>query len=292
MSTTPAQGKVNATTKQATLPVEASQNIDKDPNTKRIVQLGGGVELGGQKVQIFAGPCAVETTDQFGEIAHVVKDSGVSILRGGVYKLRTSPNSFQGLGEKGFEIVAQICHETGLKFVTEAIDEESLELVDAHADMIQIGTRNMHNYPLLKKAGKCRKPILLKRGFSASLEEFLLAAQYILNAGNESVVLCERGIRTFCKFTRFTLDLNIVPALKERTDLPVMVDVSHGTGERNLVSPMALAAIACGADGVMVEVHNAPDEALSDGKQSIDMKTYRELVPKMRAVAEAVGRSV
>lgn len=258
----------------------------------RVIDLGDSVTIGGLRVAIMAGPCAIETVDQLQAVADSVKKTGASILRGGVYKMRTAPQSFQGLGEKDFKMAADICRKTGLKFVTEAVDEQSLDLVDQHADMIQIGTRNMHNSALLKRAGKCKKPVLLKRGFSATIEEFLLAADYILQGGNTRVILCERGIRTFNTYSRYTLDLNLVPALRERTPLPVMVDVSHGTGKRTMVPPMALAAIACGADGVMMEVHHAPDEALSDGAQSLAIEDFETLVPRMRSVAEAIGRTL
>ncbi|MCK6439288.1 MAG: 3-deoxy-7-phosphoheptulonate synthase [Planctomycetes bacterium] len=258
----------------------------------RVIDLGDSVTIGGLRVAIMAGPCAIETVDQLQAVADSVKKTGASILRGGVYKMRTAPQSFQGLGEKAFKMAADICRKTGLKFVTEAVDEQSLDLVDQHADMIQIGTRNMHNSALLKRAGKCKKPVLLKRGFSATIEEFLLAADYILQGGNTRVILCERGIRTFNTYSRYTLDLNLVPALRERTPLPVMVDVSHGTGKRTMVPPMALAAIACGADGVMMEVHHAPDEALSDGAQSLAIEDFETLVPRMRSVAEAIGRTL
>jgi 3-deoxy-7-phosphoheptulonate synthase len=250
----------------------------------------GGVKIGaGQGPCVIAGPCSFESPEQVMAIARAVKKSGASIMRGGLFKPRTSPFSFQGLGSDGFKLMADVRAETGLRFVTEAMDEAGLELVDEHADMIQIGARNMQNFSLLRRAAKARKPVLLKRGFSATLDEWLTAADYVLN-GNPNVVLCERGVRTFATHTRFTLDLSVVPAVKELSHLPVIVDPSHGTGARDYVPPMALAAVAAGADGIMVEVHNEPEKARSDGGQSLYLEQFAELMRAVPGVAAAVGR--
>jgi 3-deoxy-7-phosphoheptulonate synthase len=252
----------------------------------------GGVKIGaGQGLCVIAGPCSFESAEQVMTVARVVKESGATIMRGGLFKPRTSPFSFQGLGSGGFRLMADVRRETGLRFVTEAMDEESLALVDEHADMIQIGARNMQNFSLLRRAGKARKPVLLKRGMSATLEEWLTAADYVLSGGNANVVLCERGIRTFATHTRNTLDLSAVPAIKELSHLPVIVDPSHGTGLRNYVPPMALAAVAAGADGIMVEVHNEPEKARSDGGQSLFIEQFVELMKLVPRVSDAVGRS-
>lgn len=252
-----------------------------------------GVKIGaGQKLCVMAGPCSFESEDQVLEIARAVKAAGASIMRGGLFKPRSSPFSFQGLQQGGTKIMDLARQQTGLSFVTEALDEASLELVEEHADMIQIGARNMQNFTLLKKAGQSKKPVLLKRGMSATLEEWLTAADYILSGGNSQVVLCERGIRSFATHTRNTLDLSAVPAVKELSHLPIIVDPSHGTGIRNYVPPMALAAVAAGADGIMVEVHNNPEQAKSDGGQSLFIEQFRQMMEKIPAVAKAVGRAV
>lgn len=252
-----------------------------------------GVKIGaGQKLCVMAGPCSFESEEQVLEIARAVKAAGASIMRGGLFKPRSSPFSFQGLQQGGAKIMDLARNETGLSFVTEALDEASLELVEEHADMIQIGARNMQNFTLLKKAGQSKKPVLLKRGMSATLEEWLTAADYILSGGNSQVVLCERGIRSFATHTRNTLDLSAVPAVKELSHLPIIVDPSHGTGIRNYVPPMALAAVAAGADGIMVEVHNNPEQAKSDGGQSLFIEQFRQMMEKIPAVAKAVGRAV
>ncbi|MBZ0135521.1 MAG: 3-deoxy-7-phosphoheptulonate synthase [Planctomycetes bacterium] len=250
-----------------------------------------GVKIGaGQKLCIMAGPCSFESEAQVMAIAHAVKDAGAGIMRGGLFKPRTSPFTFQGLRDDGFKLMQAVRSETGLRFVTEAVDERSLALVEEHADMIQIGARNMQNFALLKKAGQAKKPVLLKRGMSATLDEWLTAADYILSEGNSQVVLCERGIRTFANHTRNTLDLSVVPAVKELSHLPVIVDPSHGTGMRNYVPPMALAAVAAGADGIMVEVHNDPEQAKSDGAQSLFIEQFTEMARRIPEVARAVGR--
>ena len=256
-----------------------------------VVDVSGVTVGAGQKLCVMAGPCSFESPDQVLAIARAVKAAGATLMRGGLFKPRTSPFSFQGLGNGGFKLMADVRRETGLLFVTEAMDEAGLELVDEHADMIQIGARNMQNFSLLKRAGKARKPVLLKRGMSATLEEWLTAADYVLSGGNRNVVLCERGIRTFATHTRNTLDLSAVPAVKELSHLPIIVDPSHGTGFRQYVTPMALAAVAAGADGIMVEVHNEPDKAKSDGGQSLYIEQFEALMKAIPAVAAAVGRA-
>ena len=251
-----------------------------------------GVEFGGSKVTIIAGPCAVESQEQLFETARSVKFGGANILRGGAFKPRSSPYSFQGLGEAGLKLLSQIRKETGLPVVTEAMDTRQIELVAKYADMIQIGSRNMQNFPLLKEAGMCGKPILLKRGMMATIDEFLLAAEYILHHGNDQVILCERGIRTFETSTRNTLDLSAVPMLKHLTHLPVIVDPSHGTGVRWMVPAMAKAAVAVGADGLIMEVHYNPEEALCDGEQSLSLDEFTNLMSELPKIAEAVGRQI
>ena len=251
-----------------------------------------GVEFGGSKIIIVAGPCAVESMEQLFETARSVKASGAEILRGGAFKPRSSPYSFQGLGEEGLKLLDQIRKETGLPIVTEAMDTRQIELVARYADMIQIGSRNMQNFPLLKEAGMCGKPVLLNRGMMATIEEFLFAAEYILNQGNENVILCERGIRTFETSTRNTLDLSAVPMLKHLSHLPVIVDPSHGTGLRWMVPVMAKAAVAAGADGLIMEVHYNPETALCDGQQSLSPDEFSDLMCDLRNVATAVGREI
>jgi len=257
----------------------------------RVVTVGGCV-FGGPKVVLIAGPCTVESRTQMLEIACAVKEAGATMLRGGAYKPRTSPYSFQGLCEKGLEILAEAREKTGLPIVTEVMEASQLSQVACVADMLQLGCRNMDNYALLRTAGESGKPIFLKRGMSSRIEEFLLAAEYILATGNEQVVMCERGIPTFETATRFTLDLNAVSLLKQRTWIPVAVDPSHGPGKLSLVSPMSLAAVACGADALMVEVHNHPEKALCDGDQSEKPEELYRLVQQMKAVAESVGRMI
>ncbi|MEO5761821.1 MAG: 3-deoxy-7-phosphoheptulonate synthase, partial [Vicinamibacteria bacterium] len=238
----------------------------------------GGIRIGEQRPVVIAGPCSVEMREQTVETAKRVKAAGAHMLRGGAYKPRTSPYAFQGLGEKGLEILAEARDVTGLPLVTEVIGVEVFEAVEAVTDILQIGARNMQNYPLLRRAGKSRKPVLLKRGQSATLEELLLAAEYLLAEGNRNVILCERGIRTFSDHSRYTLDINIVPELKALTHLPVLVDPSHASGKREMVVPLARAAFAAGADGVIVEVHPYPDKALSDGRQSLNLDLFNEMM--------------
>jgi 3-deoxy-7-phosphoheptulonate synthase len=244
-----------------------------------------GVPIGGPDLAICAGPCSVESREQILATARAVKAAGGQLLRGGAYKPRTSPYAFQGLGEEGLKYLAEARDATGLGIVTEAIDVEVFDLVERYADCIQIGARNMQNFSLLRRAGRSRKPILLKRGMSSTLEEFLMAAEYILSEGNYQVVLCERGVRTFADHTRNTLDLSVVPAVKTLSHLPIIVDPSHGTGKRDKVHPMALAAVAAGAAGLIVEVHPHPDRALTDGFQTLDPEQFREMSEDCRAVA-------
>ena len=251
-----------------------------------------GVRVGGPEVIVIAGPCAVENQEQLFETARSVKKGGASILRGGAFKPRSSPYSFQGLGEEGLKLLSYVRSETGLPLVTEVMDTRLVAMVGEYADMLQVGSRNMQNYPLLKEVGMTRKPILLKRGMMASIEEFLLAAEYILNQGNDQVILCERGIRTFETSTRNTLDLSAIPMLKRLTHLPVIVDPSHGTGLRWMVPAMAKAALAAGADGLIIEVHYKPEDALCDGYQSLDLYEFATLMTDLNKIAQAVGREI
>lgn len=252
----------------------------------------GGVKIGGKKLVVMAGPCSVENRKQIITTAKLVKKTGVEILRGGAFKPRTSPYDFQGLGEDGLKLLAEARKLTGLKIVTEVMETEDVALVARYADILQIGARNMQNFKLLKAVGKIDKPILLKRGMSATLKEFLMSAEYIMSEGNHKVILCERGIRTFVEYTRNTLDLNIVPAIKKLSHLPVIVDPSHGTGEYEFVIPMSKAAIACGADGLMIEVHPNPEEAASDGDQSLIPKRFENLMREIKPIAKAVKRDM
>jgi 3-deoxy-7-phosphoheptulonate synthase len=253
---------------------------------------GSDGSFGGKDLGIVAGPCAIESREQAFTVAERVARAGARFFRGGAYKPRTSPYAFQGLGEEGLKIMAEIRNRFGLRIITEAIDNESLDLVAEYADVIQIGARNMQNFSLLKKAGRMRKPVLLKRGMSATLEEFLMAAEYILSEGNYQVILCERGVRTFADHTRNTLDLSIVPAVQRLSHLPIVVDPSHGTGKRNKVLPLSRAAVAVGADGLLVEVHHDPDHALSDGMQSILPDQFDELMSEVRQIAAVLKRNV
>jgi len=252
----------------------------------------GDVVIGGEEVVVIAGPCSVESEEQILKTAWEVKEAGGKILRGGAFKPRTSPYSFQGLAEEGLKLLAKARKETGLPVVTEVMDTHDVELVIRYADMLQIGARNVQNFALLKKVGQTRVPVLLKRGLSTTLKEFLMAAEYILSGGNPHVVLCERGIRTFETATRNTLDLNAVPVLREWTHLPIAVDPSHGVGVTRWVPPLARAAVACGADALMIEVHPDPPRAVSDGAQSLDFPLWRKTMEELRRVAEAVGRRI
>jgi len=257
---------------------------------KTVVRVGE-VTIGGEELAIIAGPCAVESYEQTMTVAEWVSRLGVKFFRGGAYKPRTSPYSFQGLGEEGLKILAEVRARFGLKIVTEAIDQESADLVERYADVMQIGARNMQNFSLLRRAGQARIPVLLKRGMSATLEELLLAAEYIMAEGNYNVILCERGVRTFAQHARNTLDLSIVPAVQRLSHLPIIVDPSHGTGRREQVIPLARAGVAVGADGIMVEVHPNPERALSDGPQALTLPMLRDLVQQVREIAALVKRA-
>jgi 3-deoxy-7-phosphoheptulonate synthase len=250
----------------------------------------GDVEIGGDHPVIMAGPCVVEDREATIAIAREARANGAVMLRGGAFKPRTSPYAFQGLGEVGLEHLAAARDETGLPVVTEVMEPDQVELVSHYADMLQVGARNMQNYPLLRRVGQSQRPVLLKRGFSATIEEWLMAAEYILAQGNPNVVLCERGIRAFDPAFRFTLDLSAVPMVKELTHLPVIVDPSHGTGKRSLVAPMSLAAIAAGADGLILEVHPDPDSALCDGSQTITIDSLRAITRQIEAMSTVLGR--
>lgn len=250
------------------------------------------VSIGGKEITLMAGPCAVENEEQIFDIAHRISNAGVKILRGGAFKPRTSPYSFQGLGEQGLKIMSEAARKYELLIVTEVMSIEQIEMVSNYADILQIGARNMQNFTLLKELGKIKKPVMLKRGLSSTIEELLLSAEYILSGGNKKVILCERGIRTFETYTRNTLDLSAIPAIKELSHLPIIVDPSHSTGRKELVKPMSKAAIAAGADGLVIEVHPNPEEALSDGAQSLDLDCFENLVSELGTVAQAVGRTL
>jgi len=264
--------------------------VSREVKPEKTVVRVGEATIGGDDLAIIAGPCAVESYEQTMRVAEWVSQLGVTFFRGGAYKPRTSPYSFQGLGEEGLKILAEVRARFGLKIVTEAIDHESADLVERYADVMQIGARNMQNFSLLRRAGQARIPILLKRGMSATLEELLLAAEYIMAEGNRNIILCERGVRTFAQHARNTLDLSIVPAVQRASHLPIIVDPSHGTGRRDQVIPLARAGVAVGADGIMVEVHPDPDRALSDGPQSLTLPMFRELVEQVREIAALVKR--
>ena len=257
-----------------------------------ILDFGGGVKLGGDKLTIIAGPCSVESKEQILEAAHGVKKAGATFLRGGAFKPRTSPYEFQGLREEGLKLLALAREATGLKIVTEIKDTETIPMVAEYADVLQVGARNMQNYSLLEKLGALKKPILLKRGLSATIKELLMAAEYILAEGNYRVALCERGIRTFETMTRNTFDINALPVLKHLSHLPVVADPSHGIGLRKHVPAIARAAVAAGADALIVEVHPHPDKALSDGAQSLSMPEFENLMKELRVIAPAVGKKI
>jgi len=257
-----------------------------------VVLLPNGTRVGAREIVVMAGPCAVESEAQILDIAHRLRGMGATVLRGGAFKPRTSPYAFQGLGVRGLELLAKAREETGLAIVTEALDPEGADLVAQFADVIQIGARNMQNYPLLRRAGRTGKPVLLKRGLSATIDELLLAAEYVLAEGNDNVILCERGIRSFDTHTRNLLDLAAIPVVKSLSHLPIIADPSHGTGLRAKVIPMARAAIAAGADGLIVEVHHDPPHAMSDGAQSLYPDQFRELMEQIRVIARAIGRDL
>ncbi len=250
------------------------------------------VEIGGDKIVLMAGPCSIEGLDRLRDIARAVKSAGAVILRGGAFKPRTSPYSFQGLGEEGLKYMRQVADELGLVTISEVMEPRQVELVSRYVDILQIGARNMQNFNLLKEVGQVKKPVMLKRGLCATIKEWLMSAEYILKEGNFEVILCERGIRTFEQHTRNTLDINAIPAVKLLSHLPVIVDPSHGTGKRELIKAVSMAGVAAGADGLMIEVHTCPEEALSDGAQSLTPEMFQELVRDVRKVAQAVGRDL
>ncbi len=271
-------------------PYKLASRDYKAENTE--FDMGLGVKVGGKKVVVMAGPCSVESYDSLLTVAKAVKKAGATFLRGGAFKPRTSPYSFQGLGEEGLKYLRQVGDEVGLLVVTEVMDTRLVELVSQYADMLQIGARNMQNFELLKECGMTKKPVLLKRGLSATVKDLLMSAEYLLSKGNFKVILGERGIRTFETSTRNTLDLNAIPVIKKETHLPVLVDPSHGTGYRDFVAPMAMAGVAAGCDGLMVEVHQNPEEAKSDGEQSLLPVQFEEMMRKARLIAQAVGRDI
>ncbi len=275
------------------IPVSAPYKlVSREAKRENTVVDVGGVPVGGERVVVVGGPCAVESEEQAVEIGRSVRQAGGTLYRGGAFKPRTSPYSFQGLGEEGLRILSLVRRETGLPIVTEVLDTETVDLVAEHADCLQVGARNMQNFSLLKKLGRIRKPVLLKRGMSATLEELLLSAEYLLSEGNYQVMLCERGVRTFADHTRNTLDLSAVPYIQRISHLPILVDPSHGTGKRAKVLPLSRAAVAVGADGLLIEVHNEPDRALSDGPQAILPEMFAELVEQVRRLAPVVGRTI
>jgi 3-deoxy-7-phosphoheptulonate synthase len=266
----------------------ASRDFRKE-NTRITI---GGAEIGGKRIAVIAGPCAVENKTLMIEIAKSVKEGGASFLRGGAFKPRTSPYAFQGLEEEGLRYLVEARERTGLPIVTEVMDGRDIEMIAKYADVLQIGARNMQNFRLLKEVGVCKKPVLLKRGISATVKEWLMSAEYILAGGNHQVILCERGIRTYETATRNTLDLSAIPVVKQLTHLPIIVDPSHAVGKWELVAPMAKAAVAAGADGLLIEVHSNPEEALCDGEQSLKPKAFKQLMEEMRPIAHAVGREI
>lgn len=267
----------------------ASTEVKREPSQ---IAIANGVVIGGTQVVIMAGPCSVESEAQIMESAHAVKSAGAHVLRGGAFKPRTSPYSFQGMEEDGLKLLAKARAETGLPVVTEVINPETVDLVASYADILQIGARNSQNFALLKKVGQCGKPVLLKRGMAMTIQEFLMSAEYIMSEGNQGVILCERGIRTFETATRNTLDLSAIPVLKRKTHLPVVIDPSHGTGDHHYVAAMSYAAVAAGADGLIVEVHPDPEHASSDGPQSLKPKKFTAMMEKLKLFAEASDRSL
>ncbi|MDQ2867769.1 MAG: 3-deoxy-7-phosphoheptulonate synthase [Verrucomicrobiota bacterium] len=264
--------------------------ITLDLKKERTIVDIGGARIGNGSLALIAGPCAVESREQAFAVAEVVKKSGAKFFRGGAFKPRTSPYAFSGLGEEGLKILAEVREKFGLKIVSEALDDASVELVEKYADMIQIGARNMQNYTLLKRVGRSKLPVLLKRGMAATLEEWLLAAEYIMAEGNYQIVLCERGVRTFAQHTRNTLDLAAVPAVRRISHLPVIVDASHGTGKSYMVTPLARAGVAVGADGLMIEVHANPEEALSDGAQALTLPEFSQMAKEVNAIHDLIAR--
>jgi len=274
------------------IPVSAPYKlVSREAKRENTIVSVGGVPVGGERIVVIGGPCAVESWEQALEVGLAVREAGGTLYRGGAFKPRTSPYSFQGLGEDGLKILARVREETGLPIVTEVLDTETVELVAEYADCLQVGARNMQNFSLLKKLGKTRKPVLLKRGMSATIEEFLLSAEYLLSEGNYQVILCERGVRTFADHTRNTLDLSVVPYVQRISHLPILVDPSHGTGKRAKVIPLSRAAVAVGADGLIVEVHPHPELALSDGPQALPPEMFADLMNQVRRLAPVVGRT-
>ncbi len=271
------------------VPYKFTSREFKHENT--VIEIGD-VKIGGDEVIVFAGPCSVESEEQTMIIAERVAKAGAKVLRGGAFKPRTSPYSFQGLGEEGLKILRKAADRFGLLVVTEVMDKDQIELVSEYADILQVGARNMQNFTFIRALGKATKPVFLKRGIAATIQEWLMSAEYILSGGNENVILCERGIRTFETYTRNTLDLSAIPVVKKLSHLPVFADPSHGTGLRNKVIPMARAAIAAGADGIMIEVHHDPEHALSDGAQSLYPNQFDELMDQIRVIAKVVGRKI
>jgi 3-deoxy-7-phosphoheptulonate synthase len=269
-----------------------SREVKLEDTIVRIPTPSGEVLVGGPHLAMIAGPCAVETEEQCLAVAQQLKPTGVRLFRGGAFKPRTSPYSFQGHGLAGLKILAKVRETYGFGIVTEAIDTETFDMVEEYTDVIQIGARNMQNFSLLKRAGRAKKPVLLKRGMSATLDEFLMAAEYVLSEGNYNVILCERGVRTFSDFSRNTLDLAVIPAVKKRSHLPILVDPSHGTGKRHKVLPLSRAAVAVGADGLLVEVHHQPEKALSDGMQSLTPAEFGELLTEVRQIANVLHRNL
>jgi 3-deoxy-7-phosphoheptulonate synthase len=275
------------------IPVSAPYKlVSREAKRENTVVSVGGVLVGGERIAVVGGPCAVESESQALEIGRRIRQAGGTLYRGGAFKPRTSPYSFQGLGEKGLHILSTVRRETGLPIVTEVLDTETVDLVAEHADCLQVGARNMQNFSLLKKLGRTKKPVLLKRGMSATIEEMLLSAEYLLAEGNYDVMLCERGVRTFANHTRNTLDLSAVPYVQRISHLPILVDPSHGTGKRAKVLPLSRAAVAVGADGLLIEVHHEPDRALSDGPQAILPEMFEELMRQIARLAPVVGRTV
>ncbi len=269
-----------------------SREVKSEDSLIQIGPPGNQVTVGGKELVLIAGPCAIESRQQARSAAEAVRNAGARLFRGGAFKPRTSPYSFQGMGEAGLEILADIRREFGLLIVTETIDPENCDIVEKYADVLQVGARNMQNFSLLKRVGRSKLPVLLKRGMSATLDEFLMAAEYILSEGNYNVILCERGVRTFADHTRNTLDLSVIPAVKALSHLPIVVDPSHGTGKRDKVIPLARAAVAVGADGLIVEVHPDPDHASSDGFQSLFPQQFQALVEQASAIAGVLGRTI
>ena len=269
--------------------IKASRKFHQD-NT--IIKIDNETVIGDKELMIIAGPCSVESYEQLIEIANRVKKAGAKYLRGGVFKPRTSPYEFQGLGNEGLEILKRVREETGLKIVTEIMSVDDIDLFEKEVDIIQVGSRNMQNFDLLKKLGKTKKPILLKRGLAATIEEWLLAAEYIIDAGNPNVILCERGIRTYETTTRNTLDISAIPLIKKVSHLPIIVDPSHAAGIRWMIEPLSKAAVAAGADGLIIEVHNNPDKALSDGAQSVTPDMFDNIIKNVKTIATVVGRSI